>query len=156
MQKQSGTRISDEGCCPIRSQKSGRHHTGIHVKTTLNLDDRCPRAAETGKTLTRSIENALRDHLANPGTESQDFRLQLLVKHGTPVPGVTVDDRDAPYELMEGRSRSPSTPICGSQMPTAIPPGSWVRPPRRNPRSAPLRKPWPSCGDARTLPMATT
>ncbi|MDE0106377.1 MAG: DUF6364 family protein [Bryobacterales bacterium] len=78
------------------------------MKITLNLDDRVVRAAkvraaETGETLTRLIENALRDHLSNPGTERRDFRLQLIVKRGTPVPGVTVDDRDALYEMMEGR-----------------------------------------------------
>ncbi len=78
------------------------------MKTTLNLDDRIlraakVRAAQTGETLTRLIENALRDHLASDATGRGDFRLQLLVKHGQLVPGVTVDDRDALYERMEGR-----------------------------------------------------
>ena len=76
------------------------------MKTTLNLDDRIlraakVRAAQTGETLTRLIENALRDHLVSSPAERIDFRLQLLVKRGQPVPGVTVDDRDALYERME-------------------------------------------------------
>ncbi|MDE0123195.1 MAG: hypothetical protein OXN97_01340 [Bryobacterales bacterium] len=78
------------------------------MKTTLNLDDRIlraakVRAAETGQTLTRLMEHALRDHLATADSGSGDFRLQLLIKHGQLVPGVTVDDRDALYEKMEGR-----------------------------------------------------
>lgn len=78
------------------------------MKTTLNLDDQVlraakVRAAQTGETLTRLIENALRDHLASAPSGRGDFRLQLLVKHGQLVPGVTVDDRDALYERMEGR-----------------------------------------------------
>lgn len=78
------------------------------MKTTLNLDDRIlraakVRAAQTGETLTRLIENALRNHLASATTGRGDFRLQPLVKHGQLVPGVTVDDRDALYEKMEGR-----------------------------------------------------
>lgn len=78
------------------------------MKTTLNLDDRIlraakVRAAETGDTLTRLIENALRSHLASASAASGDFRLQPLVKSGQPVPGVTFDDRDALYEKMESR-----------------------------------------------------
>lgn len=78
------------------------------MKSTLNLDDGILRAAkvrvaETGKTLKRLIENALRDHLATATTGRGHSRLQLLVKHGQVVPGVTVDDRDALYEWMEDR-----------------------------------------------------
>lgn len=78
------------------------------MKTTLNLDDLIlraakVRAAETGDTLTRLIESALRSHLAAAPAVSGDFRLQPLVKSGHPVPGVTFDDRDALYETMENR-----------------------------------------------------
>lgn len=78
------------------------------MKTTLNLDDGIlrsakVRAAQTGETLARLIENALRDHLACSPAMHSDFRLQLLVKCGQPVPGVMVDDRDALYEKMERR-----------------------------------------------------
>lgn len=89
-------------------QKSGMYTTDIHMKTTLNLDDRIlraakVRAAETGDTLTHLIESALRSHLASASAAGGDFRLQLLVKSGQPVPGVTFDDRDALYERMESR-----------------------------------------------------
>jgi len=79
------------------------------MKTTLNISDPIlraakVRAAETGQTLTRLIETALRDHLASTSHGQADFRLELLVKRGRLVPGVTVNDRDALYEIMEGRS----------------------------------------------------
>lgn len=78
------------------------------MKTTLNLDERLVRAAkvraaQTGETLTRLIENALRDHLASAASGHGDFRLQLLVKHGQLVPGVSADDQDALYEMLEER-----------------------------------------------------
>ena len=78
------------------------------MKMTLNLDERIlraakVRAAETGDTLTHLIESALRSHLASASAVSGDFRLQLLVKSGRPVPGVTFDDRDALYERMKSR-----------------------------------------------------
>ena len=84
------------------------HTTDIHMKTTLNLDERIlraaeARAAETGDTLTHLIESALRSYLASASAVSGDFRLQLLVKSGQPVPGVTFDDRDALSERMESR-----------------------------------------------------
>ena len=78
------------------------------MKTTLNLDDRVLRAAkvrsaETGETLTRFVENALRSHLeSTPGVRA-DFRFNALVKRGQPIGGVTIDDRDMLYEKMENR-----------------------------------------------------
>ena len=78
------------------------------MKTTLNLDDNILRAAkvrsaETGETLTHFIESALRNHLACISSQRTDFRLNLLIKRGQPVPGVTLDDRDSLYEKMENR-----------------------------------------------------
>ena len=78
------------------------------MKITLNLDDNIlqaanVRSAETGLTLTRFIENALRNHLASIPSQRTGFRLNLLVKRGQPVPGVTLDDRDSLYEKMEHR-----------------------------------------------------
>lgn len=94
---------------PLKTfQESGTYDVEGQMKTPLNLDDRIVRAAkvqaaETGQTLTRLMEDALRDHRATANSASGDFRLQLLIKHGQLVPGVTVDDRDALYEMMEGR-----------------------------------------------------
>ena len=92
---------------PKTFEKSGTCDAEGQMKTTLDLDDRILRAAklradETGQTLSQLMENALRDHLATANSGSGDFRLQLLIKHGQPVPGVTVDDRDALHEKMEG------------------------------------------------------
>lgn len=82
--------------------------TAIQMKTTLNLDDNIlraarVRAAETGETLTCFIEIALRNHLACISSQEADFRLNLLVKRGRTVLGVTLDDRDSLYEKMENR-----------------------------------------------------
>ena len=84
------------------------YDTDIQMRTTLNLNDRLLRAAkvragETGQTLSRLIESALRDHLASATSERHEIRMRLLVKGGQPVPGVDVNDRDALYEKMEGR-----------------------------------------------------
>lgn len=93
---------------PLKTfEKSATYDAEGLMETTLDLDDRILRAAklradETGQTLSQLMENALRDHLATANSGSGDFRLQLLIKHGQPVPGVTVDDRDALYEKMEG------------------------------------------------------
>ena len=78
------------------------------MKITLNLDDNILRAAkarsaETGETLTHFIENVLRNHLSSVSCQRTGFRLNLLVKRGRPVPGVTLDDRDSLYEKMENR-----------------------------------------------------
>ena len=78
------------------------------MKTTLNLDDNIlraakVRAAETGETLTRFIENALRNHLESISSQRADFRLNLLVKRGRPVRDVALDNRDSLYEEMENR-----------------------------------------------------
>ena len=77
------------------------------MRTTLDLDDAVlreakKRAAEEGRTLTRLIEEAVRDHLAAPA-RGEPFRLELLTKRGRLVPGVDLSDRDALYERMEGR-----------------------------------------------------
>ena len=73
------------------------------MKTTLNLDDRVLRAAkirsaETGETLTRFVENALRGYLESTSAVQADFGFHALIKRGQPIPGVTVDDRDTLYD----------------------------------------------------------
>ena len=78
------------------------------MRTTLDLDDHVLRkakqlAAREGKTLTRVVEEALRQRLAGPVRGAQPFRLRLLTKKGRLIPGVNLADRDALYERMEGR-----------------------------------------------------
>lgn len=78
------------------------------MRTTLDLDDYVLRkarelAAREGTTLTRIVEEALRDRLAHSRRLRRPFRLTLLTKKGRPVAGVDLADRDALYERMEGR-----------------------------------------------------
>lgn len=78
------------------------------MKTTLNLDDMLlraakRRAAEEGKTLTRILEEALRQFIQPSARRKKSFRLKPLIKKGGKIPGVDLSDRDSLYELMEGR-----------------------------------------------------
>jgi hypothetical protein len=78
------------------------------MRTTLDLDgavlrEAKKRAAEEGKTLTRLIEEALRERLAPRRRTQRRFRLHLLTRRGRIIPGTDLADRDALYERMEGR-----------------------------------------------------
>jgi len=78
------------------------------MRTTLDIDDHVLRkakeaAAREGKTLTRIVEEALRERVAARRRGARPFRLRLLTKKGRLAPGVNVADRDALYERMEGR-----------------------------------------------------
>jgi hypothetical protein len=78
------------------------------MRTTLDLDDELLRAtkrlaAERGTTLTALLEEALRLLLANRSRRKPPFRLRLLIKKGTALPGFDLADRDSLYERMEGR-----------------------------------------------------
>jgi len=78
------------------------------MRTTLDLNDALLRqakklAADEGKTLTRVVEEALRERLAPRPRGGKPFKLKLLTKKGRLLPGVNLADRDALYERMEGR-----------------------------------------------------
>jgi hypothetical protein len=78
------------------------------MRTTLDLDGQVLRqakklAAEEGKTLTRIIEEALRERLAPKPRNRKKFKLRLLTKTGRIIPGTNLADRDLLYERMEGR-----------------------------------------------------
>lgn len=78
------------------------------MRTTLDIDDHVLRqakrlAAREGTTLTRIVEEALRERVARKRRRSEPFRLQLLTRKGRLIPGVNLADRDALYERMEGR-----------------------------------------------------
>jgi hypothetical protein len=82
--------------------------TYMCMRTTLDIDDHVLRkakqlAATEGKTLTRVVEEALRERLVRPRPGARPFRLRLLTKKGRLIPGVNLADRDALYERMEGR-----------------------------------------------------
>jgi len=78
------------------------------MRTTLDLDDHVLRkakqvAAREGKTLTRLIEEALRERVVRAPRGTGAFKLHVLTKRGRIIPGVNLADRDALYERMEGR-----------------------------------------------------
>lgn len=78
------------------------------MRTTLDLDDALlravkARAAETGRTMTSLIEEALREHLARTGVGAAPSPLRWVVVDGGPLPGVELADRDALLDLMEER-----------------------------------------------------
>jgi hypothetical protein len=80
------------------------------MRTTLDLDDRLMRelkkhAADTGQTLTRVVESALRDSLARrKQRKAPAFKLRWITVKGRLQPGVDVSDRASLYDRMEGRS----------------------------------------------------
>lgn len=78
------------------------------MRTTLEIDDYVLRrakqlAAREGTTLTRIVEEALRERVARTRRRAKPFRLRLLTKKGRLIPGVNLADRDALYERMEDR-----------------------------------------------------
>jgi plasmid stability protein len=78
------------------------------MRTTLDLDDELVkeikrRAADTGRTMTEVLEDALREGLRPPASKGRGFRLKLVTVRGTLRPGVDLADRDALFEAMEGR-----------------------------------------------------
>jgi hypothetical protein len=77
------------------------------MRTTVDLNDRLfreakRRAAEQGTTLRRVIEEALRSYLAGP-KPADGYRLRWRTERGRVLPGVRLDDRDALFDLMDGR-----------------------------------------------------
>jgi hypothetical protein len=61
------------------------------------------RAAAEGSTLTSVVERALTSYLAPKPAGRRRFKLELKTERGAYVGGVSVDDRDALYEQMDGR-----------------------------------------------------
>lgn len=79
------------------------------MRTTLDLDDDLMRAvktkaAESGATMTRLIEEAVRASLETAPAPSKPFKFKLVTVRGELLPGVDLDDRDKLYDLMEGRT----------------------------------------------------
>ena len=75
------------------------------MRTTVRLDDDLlaatkRRAAETGRTLTAVIEDALRQALGRAEVPASSVA-PLPVVHGTTWPGVDLDDSAGLLELME-------------------------------------------------------
>ena len=76
------------------------------MRTTLNIDDELmkrvkEKAAETGKTITEIVENALSKEVAGVAGTRPGFTLRWVAAEGPPAPGVDLADRDSLYETME-------------------------------------------------------
>jgi hypothetical protein len=77
------------------------------MRTTIDLPDELfrqvkKRAADDGATMRRVIEEAIRRHVA-AAPVAPAYRFHWRVERGTLQPGVRLDDRDALFDLMEGR-----------------------------------------------------
>ena len=78
------------------------------MRTTLNLDDALMRnlkrrAAETGRTLTSLVEEAIGSLLDGETEPTPDYRLRWVIVEGGARPGIDLSDRDALMDLMDGR-----------------------------------------------------
>lgn len=78
------------------------------MRTTLNLDTQLmkavkQRAVERGTTMTRIVEEALRETLDKRRDRPEPFELRWVTVGGDARPGVDLNDRDSLYERMEGR-----------------------------------------------------
>jgi hypothetical protein len=89
--------------------RSGRPGGGELARTTVRLDGALLRetkavAARTGRTLTKVIEDALRESLAREKRARRDARVTLPTSplKGGLQPGVNLDDSAALRDLMEG------------------------------------------------------
>ncbi len=77
------------------------------MRTTVRLDERLlasakKLAAETGRTLTAVLEDALRETLARRGAQAKRKPVRLKTVKGDGVrPGVDLDDTAALLDLME-------------------------------------------------------
>jgi len=77
------------------------------MRTTLDISDELLRtakkkAADEGRPLRHLVEAALRIYLGRrPGSPS--YRLKWRTERGRIQPGVSLDDRDALFDLMEGQ-----------------------------------------------------
>lgn len=78
------------------------------MRTTLNIDDGVMRdlkrrAAETGRSLTSLVEEAIRSLLDRQTQPEPDYRLRWMIVEGGARPGINLSDRDALIDLMDGR-----------------------------------------------------
>ncbi|MCY4220923.1 MAG: hypothetical protein OXC25_14655 [Thiotrichales bacterium] len=76
------------------------------MKTTLNLNDQILRqakgqAAQGGITLTKFVEDALREKLMAEHHQRPAFKLRMRTVRGYAPPNVDISDRDALYDVMD-------------------------------------------------------
>ena len=76
------------------------------MKTTLNLNDQILRhakgqAAQGGITLTKFVEDALREKLMEDRHRRPAFRLRMRTVRGYAPPSIDISDRDALYDVID-------------------------------------------------------
>ncbi len=79
------------------------------MRTTLDLDDELMRAvkrraADTGRTMTEVLEDALREGLRPPSVAGDGYRFEWKTVRGTLRAGIDLADRNSLFEAMEGSS----------------------------------------------------
>lgn len=77
------------------------------MRTSIDLNDRLltlakQTAARRGISLRELVEQALRAYL-EPKAKRPGYRLKWRTERGRIQPGVRLDDRDALFDLMDGR-----------------------------------------------------
>ncbi len=82
------------------------------MRTTVRLNDQLLRdakkaAAESGRTLTALIEDALREKLSQRAQTAERKRVRLLTVPGGPLPEVDIDNSAALLDLMEAPDDPP-------------------------------------------------
>lgn len=82
------------------------------MKTTLNLDGDLmhavkDRARRLGVTVTKVVEDALRQALTEPAPS--DYRLELPVTHGRRAPSVDIDSTASIEEYLDRADRESAT-----------------------------------------------
>ena len=75
------------------------------MRTTLNLDDRLYqdakiRATSEGTTVTKVIQDALKEFLHRPNATRSPYKLRWPTQKGQLLPGVNPDDRASLYDAM--------------------------------------------------------
>jgi len=78
------------------------------MRTTLDLGDELlrrvkRRAADEGTSMRQIVEVALQTYLTKR-SHKPHYKLRWKTERGRLLPGVRLDDRDALFELMDGRS----------------------------------------------------
>ena len=76
------------------------------MKTTLNLNDQIlqqakGQAAQNGVTLTKFVEDALREKLMAEQGRLPAFKLRMRTVRGYAPPTVDISDRDALYDVID-------------------------------------------------------
>jgi hypothetical protein len=77
------------------------------MRTTVNISDEVlrqakKRAADEGTPLRQVVETALRFYLTRRSHRG-GYKLRWRTESGRLMPGVRLDDRDALFDIMEGR-----------------------------------------------------